>query len=123
MAKGLLLVSAVAVFVAGCAQKSNEIAAMYVSPMQYEGYSCNQIRAEAARVSSRAATVMGVQDQQAENDAGATAISLILFWPAMFFIGGDGATASEVARLKGEMDALEQVSIQKNCGIEFRSET
>jgi len=121
MIRSLLLVSAVSVLIAGCAQKSEEIAAMYVSPMQYEGYSCNQIRAEAARVSSRAALAMGVQDQQAQADAGATAISLILFWPAMFFIGGDGATASEVARLKGEMDALEQISIQKKCGIEFRS--
>jgi hypothetical protein len=26
----------------------------------------------------------------------------------------------ELGRLKGEADALEQVSIKKNCGIQFR---
>jgi hypothetical protein len=27
-----------------------------------------------------------------------------------------------LARLKGEMEALEQASIRKNCGIQFRNE-
>ena len=121
MLRKLLPIAIAFPLISGCAEKSNDIAAMYVSPMQYDGYSCRQIREEAARVSARASNAMGIQDKQAEDDAGATAISLILFWPALFFIDGDGANAQEVARLKGEMVALEQVSIQKNCGIEFHS--
>jgi len=35
---------------------------------------------------------------------------------------GDGATAGELARLKGELEAIERISIQKKCGIEFRKE-
>jgi hypothetical protein len=37
-----------------------------------------------------------------------------------FFIGGDKQNAAELARLKGEMDAIEQTSIRKKCGIQFR---
>ena len=35
-------------------------------------------------------------------------------------VRGDGAQAAELARLKGEMDAIEQVSTRKQCGIEFQ---
>lgn len=51
-----------------------------------------------------------------------TGVALVLFWPAMFAVGGDGQTAAELARLKGEMDAIEQTSIARNCGIKFERE-
>jgi hypothetical protein len=50
----------------------------------------------------------------------ATGVGIVLFWPALFFIKGEGASAGEVARLKGEMDAIEQASIRKNCNIQFQ---
>jgi hypothetical protein len=49
-----------------------------------------------------------------------TGVAIVVFWPAAFFVGGDRASASELGRPKGEADALEQVSIKKNCGIQFR---
>jgi len=42
-----------------------------------------------------------------------------VFWPAAFFIKGDKETAAQLARLKGELEALEKISIQKKCGITF----
>lgn len=65
---------------------------------------------------------MGVQDKKASNDAAAATVGAILFWPALFLIKGDSETSAEVSRLKGEMEALEQASIKKNCGIEFRKQ-
>ena len=43
-----------------------------------------------------------------------------VFWPALFFVKGDDAKTAELARLKGETEAIEQASIRKNCGIQFR---
>lgn len=106
--------------IAGCAQKSAEIQGSYVSPLQYKSYSCRQLTEEGTRISQRAAELAGVQDQKAKNDAGAVAVSLIL-WPAAFFIKGDKTTAAELARLKGELDAIEQSSIKRNCGITFKT--
>ena len=120
MLKSLAIVSVSALLVTGCAHKSADIAATYVSPVEYEGYSCRQIGAEASRVSARVSELTGIQDQKASDDAGTTAVALILFWPAAFFVNGDGGNATELARLKGEMEALEKVSVQKNCRIEFR---
>lgn len=108
---------------AGCAQKSDKISAAYVSPVAYQTYSCRQLAEEAQRVSSRGAQIMGVQNKQAESDAVATGVALVLFWPAAFFIKGNKTNAAEVARLKGEMEAIEQASIKKNCKIKFEQMT
>lgn len=103
-----------------CASNPDNISAAYVSPGQYNGYSCPQLREEAARVSARATQITGVQNSKASSDAVVMGAGLILFWPALFFIKGDGTTAAEVARLKGEMEAVEQASIHKKCGIQFQ---
>lgn len=114
--------AAAAMALSACAQKSEKIAAAYVSPLTYQDYSCSQIRQEAVRVSARASELSGVQNKQAQNDAVATGVAIVLFWPAAFFIKGDKQSAAELGRLKGELETLEKVSIQKNCGIEFRRE-
>lgn len=111
-----------AVFVSGCATSPDNITAAYVSPMQYSSYSCPQLREEASRVSARAAQVTGAQSSKATGDAVAMGVGLILFWPSLFFIKGDGTTAAEVGRLKGEMDAIEQASVKRRCGIQFMKE-
>ena len=105
---------------AGCAQKSENITASYVSPLQYSDYNCRQLAAEAGRISTRAAEVSGVQDKQAQNDAVAVGAAVVLFWPAAFFIKGNKTNAAEIGRLKGELEAIEKASIQRDCGIEFR---
>lgn len=120
MNRGLIGSVIAAAIAAGCASSSSEIRATYVSPMQYNTYSCDQISAEADRVSHRAAEVAGLQDNKATNDAVATGVGVVLFWPALFFMKGDGQTGAELGRLRGEFDALEQASIQKKCGIQFR---
>ncbi len=50
-----------------------------------------------------------------------TTIGVVLFWPSLFFIGGDKGNAAEVARLKGEMQAIEQANVSKNCGMQFKA--
>ncbi len=48
-----------------------------------------------------------------------TGVALVLFWPAALFMKGDGADAAEVARIKGEMQSIEQVNRIKKCDIVF----
>jgi hypothetical protein len=111
-----------ALIMSGCASSSDKITATYVSPLQYESYNCRQLAEEAQRVSRRAAEASGAQDSQASKDTVATAVAVVIFWPAAFMVGGDRNTAAELGRLKGELEAIEQVSIRKNCGIQFRRE-
>ena len=113
--KLLILTSAIAL--SACASHTNDIAAAYVSPLEYQDYNCKQIGAEMGRVSRRAQEVAHNVNKNADGDSTAMAAGLILFWPALFFIDGDSPQAQEYARLKGEFDALEQAAIQKNCGL------
>jgi hypothetical protein len=104
----------------GCASASGDIAPSYISPLTYQGYTCQQLGLEAQSISAHAAGLTGAQDSQHTKDAIATTAAIIVFWPAAFFVGGDKQTAAELARLKGEMDAVEQASISKRCDIQFR---
>lgn len=106
--------------VAGCASSSSDIRASYVSPIQYQSYSCKQLGEEAERVSARAIEVAGLQDSARTQDAVVTTVGVVVLWPVLFAIKGDRQTAAELGRLKGEMEAIEKVSIQKQCGIEFQ---
>ena len=115
-----IFVIGMALTLAGCATRSSDVAAAYVSPIQYQSYSCGQLREEAARVSSRAVIASGAQDQNATSDAVATGVALVVFWPAAFMLKGNNANAQEVAQLKGDMDAIEQANIRKRCGIQFK---
>ena len=113
-------VAILALLMTGCASTSDKITASYTSPMQYETYNCRQLGEEAQRVSARAAAAAGAQDSQATRDTVATTAAIIVFWPAAFFVQGDKQNAAELARLKGELEAIEQVSIRKQCGIQFQ---
>jgi hypothetical protein len=106
---------------AGCASTADKVTATYVSPMQYDAYDCRQLADEAQRISAHASAAAGAQDSQATKDAVATTAAVIIFWPAAFLVQGDKQNAAELARLKGELDAIEQVSVRKKCGIQFRA--
>ena len=110
----------VLVGLAGCASSADEIAPSYVSPVQYENYTCQQLAEEAQRVSERASAAAGIQDQARTNDAVMTTVGVVIFWPSLFFLKGNGPQAAELASLKGQMEAVEQASIRKNCGIQFQ---
>jgi len=104
----------------GCASKSSEIVPAYVSPLMYQSFTCQQLAAEATRVSAAAAAAAGQQDSQVTKDAVATTVGVLIVWPALFLIQGDKQNAAQLAQLKGQMNAIEEMSIQKNCGIQFR---
>lgn len=120
MLKSLAALAALSLAAAGCARPPEKVEASYVSPVLYQSLSCEQLAMEATRVSARAAELAGVQRDQQRGDAVATGVGLILFWPALFLIGGDDAQTAEFSRVKGEMQAIEQASIAGNCGIVFQ---
>ncbi|MEZ5817990.1 MAG: hypothetical protein R3D44_12995 [Hyphomicrobiaceae bacterium] len=106
-----------------CASSSDKIAPQYVSSLQYRGTSCAQLAEEAQRISARVAQLSGVQDQKASNDAIATGVAIVVFWPAAFLVGGNDQTTAELARLKGEFEAVERSSTEKNCGLQLRQQS
>jgi hypothetical protein len=111
---------ALSVALAGCASASADIAPAYVSPVTYQSYTCQQLALEAQAVSTRAATLSGVQDSQRTKDQWTTAAAVVVFWPAAFLVQGDKQNAAELAQMKGQMVAIEQASIARKCNIQFQ---
>jgi len=96
----IALVIAAAALGTCTAPSSGDIPASYVSPVLYQNYTCQQLEQEALTVSTRALQASAAQDN-----------ALLL---------GSGNTAIELASLKGQLVAIEQASVQKNCGIQFQ---
>jgi len=115
-AQRAVLTVSVLSFLGGCATASRDISATYVSPTQYTSYDCQQIGAETQRLQTRYAELGGRLDQAASNDKAIVGVGLILFWPALFALGGTKQQEAEYARLRGEYDAVSQASVQKRCG-------
>lgn len=105
------------VALAGCSTASKDIAASYVSPMQYNTYDCDQIAAENARLASKVSQLGGRLDEAAANDKAITGVGMVLFWPALFALGGTKQQEAEYAKLRGEHDALQQTAVLKKCDM------
>ncbi len=114
--KKIIVAALCASLASACATAPDKISASYTSPLQYSGYDCDQIRSEMMRVSAKVREVAGVQHRQAKNDKWAMGVGLVLFWPALFFLVGSDKK-EELAHLKGDYDALQEVAIQKKCPV------
>ena len=109
---GLLVASTV---LSGCATSSKNLTSSYISPLQYQQYSCNQLAQESSNIQARVAEIGGAVDSQATKDKWVTGASILLFPPALFFIGGNKMQEAEFSRLKGEYEAVQKMAVQKNC--------
>jgi hypothetical protein len=90
---GTSIALAIAALVGACASNPDFIDPIYVSPSTFEHLTCRQIGEEQKRITREEAANM--QD-------------------------GKPTDAEQVGLLKGAMEALEQVSIEKGCNIEFQ---
>jgi hypothetical protein len=111
----LVCYTTIATFLAGCATAGKDVAATFVSPMQYSTYDCDQLRQELGRVGSRVGQLTGRLDEAASNDKAIVGVGMILFWPALFALGGTKQQEAELSRLKGEYDAIQTASTSKKC--------
>ena len=71
---------------------------------------------EIQRVDRKTREIAQAQRKESNKDAVAMGVGMLLFWPALFMLIGKDKS-NELARLKGEFDALEQAAIQKECNI------
>ena len=76
-----------------------------------------QIALEKQRYTRQVAELTAQQDIIYNNDEIVGWVLAIGMLPAYFFIEGDGEIASELKLAKGTMEALQQVSVEKNCGM------
>lgn len=113
--KKIIASTAALLILAGCATSSDKIATAYVSPLQYQSFDCSQLTAESVRINQRVLSLQGQVDKAAANDKAITGVGMIIFWPALFALGGNTQQEAEYGRLKGEYEAIQQAAIAKKC--------
>lgn len=100
-------VAAASLILCACAPHARNIAPSPISSARYDGWSCKKLGKEAAFVDDSLARVSADQDKSASNDA----------W-MVFLIGvptSGGGVKGEVARLKGEQNALHSAMLDRGC--------
>ena len=102
----------------GCASAPEDLGTAYVSPAQFKDYDCDQVAEALTYKNQRLNTLYTSLNKDAKADNWQMGVGLVLFWPALFALeGGDGADADEYRRVKGEVEALQTVSVKKKCGF------
>ena len=115
MIRTTLTATIAALALAGCATAPDEIAPSYVAPSAYAGMSCARLADEHRAATFRLGAIEAQQAQQASNDATMTAVSLFLFWPAMFAVGNGPDHAGEIAQLRGQANAIGEAMRARGC--------
>jgi len=96
--------------VAACAQTPESVQPAYASDVPYLSYTCQQLGQERARLSAALATAF---TQQNETRSGDITGVILLGLPLSSMSGGD--IAPQIARYKGEIEAVDSASRKKSC--------
>lgn len=114
--RNIATAASVVALLAGCASHTHEIAAASVSTMGYKGLTCPELEAEMRGSINRVTDLGNVIESKATTDEVQMAVGVILFWPVLFALeGGDGPEAAEYSRLRGEINAMDQVAALNEC--------
>jgi hypothetical protein len=104
-----------AALLAGCASRAVDVKPLPTSPEQFAAWPCPRIDEELDTVQQRAADLAYSVDERAGNNILALGIGAAVFWPALLAMRSDGPEASELARLKGRFEALNEAARRKAC--------
>lgn len=105
-----------AVLAAGCAKSPESISPAYVSEMHYRAWTCEQLAQERSHLAAALTTASAQQEQARSNDIA----GIILLGLPVASLSGDNI-APEVARLKGERDAVERATRLSGCASAMAS--
>lgn len=105
------IIALVALMLSACAQNPKNIQALYVSELQYQAYSCEQLRETLLNVNTALGNAHYQQGVARGNDALGI---LVVGLPVASMTGRD--QTSQVAYLKGHADAIQRSGEIKKCG-------
>jgi hypothetical protein len=110
MIKPFVVAALAGLLAAGCAKDPKSIAPSYVSQVTYQDWTCQQLGQEVVRVDAALTEASAQQVKARGNDIA----GVILIGLPVSSLSGDNI-APQIANLKGQKNAIEQVLIMKNC--------
>ena len=98
----------------GCAANPESIAPAYVSYVTYQSWTCRQLAEEQSRLIAALSSASDAQRTARANDT----MGVILLGLPVSSLSGSNQ-ASNVARLKGELDAVQKAMTVKGCSAKI----
>lgn len=106
----LAALGAAIVVMCGCAKSPESISPAYISDVPYRNWSCSQLGQEELRLNEALSVASAQQKKARTNDT----VGVILIGLPVSSLSGDNI-APEIARLKGELEAVNRAANLKNC--------
>lgn len=115
--KPTLALLALALIFSGCssAPKSSEVSAAYIPITQYGNHTCEQLVAEAEAVRRSIPGLEAAVDAHRSNQTGVEVVTWVLFWPAAFALDKGEQSSSQLAKAKGELQAIQVALMTNKC--------
>jgi hypothetical protein len=110
--KRVAMAVAFAAVVSACAKSPESIAPAYVSELTYQHLTCDQMGQEMLRLTQALATASTAQEQARSGDIAGV---ILLGLPVSTLSGAN--IAPEIARLKGEQEAIQRAALTRNCTL------
>lgn len=104
-----------AVILPGCATRPDNVVASSVSTSRYFDRTCKSLVRELDEVQDALRVQSAKLNDKATQDAVVTGVGMILFWPVLFALGNNAGLEGDVARLKGEEQAIRRQMRDADC--------
>ena len=103
--------------IVSCATSPDKLNTQYIPASTYSNLDCDQIAGSLRQKNARMESLYVKLKSESQTDSTQMAVGMLLFWPTLLFLeGGDSPDAATYSRLKGEVEALNEISITKRCG-------
>jgi hypothetical protein len=116
--KFLTYLSIVTCATTGCASAPSTIPAANVPDEVYKTMDCVGLLKERDRLNSTLHAVADDQQSRAGRDAFAATAGAVVSPVFYLLLTGESGVATEVSRLKGEIEAVSRVAAQKSCALD-----
>ena len=107
-------------FLSACGVKSvtsSSVQADIVSVAEYKDYSCKELALDALNIQNKIPEISSVIDKK-KKDNDAYIATAVVFMPILAAgIKGNQEEAAQLARYKGQLNAIRQAAIMKDCEI------
>ena len=115
--KVVLALVSVSLLAGGCASRPENVTASHVSSSRYMDRTCKSLAREYDEVAEALRVQSAKLNDKATQDAVVTGVGVILFWPVLFALGNNAGLEGDVARLKGEEQAIRRQMRDADCEL------
>lgn len=117
-AKRAIAIATIAtLMLSACATRPDNVVASHVSTSRYADRTCKSLARELDEVQDALRAQSAKLNDKATQDAVVTGIGVILFWPVLFALGNNAGLEGDVARLKGEEQAIRKQMRDADCEV------